>query len=262
MTMAELGGKVVVVSGIGPGLGRSIASACAEAGAAVVVSARTAARVDALVDELRATGAEALGVVADITDHEARTALVAQSLARFGRVDGLVNNAFAMGPMAAHDELTPDDWRQVLEVNVVATVALTSAFAESMRAAGRGAVVMINSQAARRGAARRGPYAASKAALLAAAQVLATELGPAGVRVNSVVPGQIWGDALEAHYRRIAARRGVPVDDVVAQVAKDIPLGRITRPEEIAATVVFLLSDRASAVTGQSLDVNGGNWFA
>lgn len=260
--MGDLAEKVVVVSGIGPGLGRSIACACADAGASLVVSARSAERVEALVEELHARGAAALGVVADVTDEDHRDALVAATLERYGRVDGLVNNAFAMGPMARIDALTPDDWRHVLEVNVVGTMALSAAFATPLADAGGGAIVMINSQAARRGAARRGPYAASKAALLAAAQVLATELGAAGVRVNSVVPGQIWGESLEGHYAQIAARRGVAVDDVLAQVVRDIPLGRITRPDEIAETVVFLLSDRASAVTGQTLDVNGGNWFA
>jgi NAD(P)-dependent dehydrogenase (short-subunit alcohol dehydrogenase family) len=152
-------------------------------------------------------------------------------------------------------------WREVLEVNVVGTVALSTAFADAMRASGGGSIVMINSQAARRGAARRGPYAASKAALLAAAQVLATELGPDGIRVNSVVPGQIWGDALAAHYDALAQRRGVAVEDVIAQVTRDIPLRRIVGAEEIASAVVFLLSDRSAAITGQALDVNGGNWF-
>ena len=259
--MNGLTDKVVVVSGIGPGLGRAIATACAEAGAHVVVSARTATRVEELAATLRDRGTRSLGVAADITDADQREALVARTIATFGRVDALVNNAFVMGPMARADALGPDDWRTVFEVNVIGTVALSTAFAAHMRAAGRGSIVMINSQAARRGAARRGPYAASKAALLVAAQVLASELGPEGIRVNSVVPGQIWGESLGAHYASIAERRGIPVDEVVRQVTRDIPLGRITSADEIADAVVYLLSDRSSAVTGQTLDVNGGNWF-
>lgn len=261
MNSVELAGKVVVVSGIGPGLGQAIAIACADAGARVVVAARTQARVAALAAELRAAGAQALGVVTDITEPAARDALVARTLDEFGRVDALVNNAFVMGPMAKSESITPDEWRSVLEVNVVATVALSTAFAAPMRAAGGGSIVMINSQAARRGAARRGPYAASKAALLVVAQVLATELGPDGIRVNSVVPGQIWGESLAAHYDALAERRGVAVGDVIAQVTREIPLRRIIGAKEIAAAVVFLLGDRSAAITGQSLDVNGGNWF-
>ena len=259
--MGELSGKVVIVSGIGPGLGRSIALACARAGASVVVSARNAARVEALAAEVASHGAPALGVVADITDAGARDALVARTLDAFGRVDGLVNNAFVMGPMEPAAAISPEVWREVFEVNVIGTVALSTACAAPMGAAGRGSIVMINSQAARRGAARRGPYAASKAALLSAAQVLATELGPTGVRVNSVVPGQIWGDSLAGHYAGIAERQGSTVDAVLDKVTRDIPLRRITGPDEIAEAVVFLLSDRSSAITGQSLDVNGGNWF-
>jgi NAD(P)-dependent dehydrogenase (short-subunit alcohol dehydrogenase family) len=121
---------------------------------------------------------------------------------------------------------------------------------------------MVGSQAARRPAARRGPYAASKAALLVAAQVLAVELGPAGVRVNTVVPGPIWGEALEQHYAGVAQRRGVPPADVLDEVVADVALRRIAAPEEVAAAVLFLASDRASAITGQTIDVNCGNWFA
>ena len=258
---AELAGKVVVVSGIGPGLGRAIALACADAGAQVVVAARTEQRVAELAEELRARGTPARGVVADITEASDRSALVATTLDEFGRVDALVNNAFVMGPMARADATEPEQWRAVFEVNVIGTVMLSTAFADAMRTTGGGSIVMINSQAARRGAARRGPYAASKAALLVAAQVLATEFGPEGIRVNSVVPGQIWGGALEAHYEALAERRGIAIADVIAQVTRDIPLRQITRAEEIASAVVFLLSDRSAAITGQSLDVNGGNWF-
>ena len=259
--MTHLVDKVVVVSGIGPGLGRAIALGCGEAGAHVVVAARTASRVDALARTLHERGTRALGIVADIADAGARDTLVARTIEVFGRVDALVNNAFVMGPMERADALTPEDWRAVFEVNVIGTMALSTAFAIHMRTAGEGSIVMINSQSARRGAARRGPYAASKAALLVAAQVLAAELGPSGVRVNSVVPGQIWGASLEEHYAAVAARRGVPIAEVVAQVTRDIPLGRITTAEEITDAVVFLLSDRSAAITGQSLDVNGGSWF-
>ena len=173
-----------------------------------------------------------------------------------------MNNAFTMGPMARAAELTPTDWRAVFEVNVVATVSLSARAGSLMAERGGGSIVVVNSQAARRGAARRGPYAASKAAMLSAAQVLASELGPSGVRVNSVVPGQIWGDALEQHYEQIAQRRGTSSAEVLAEVVRDIPLRRIASGDEVAAAILFLASDAASAITGQTLDVNAGNWFA
>jgi NAD(P)-dependent dehydrogenase (short-subunit alcohol dehydrogenase family) len=261
----DLDERVVIVAGIGPGLGRSTALACAQAGARVVVSARTTATVDALVGELQSLhptrSPVAVGVVGDVCVPADRQSLIDRALRAFGRIDGLVNNAFAMGPMEAIARVSSDAWRAVFEVNVFATIALSSEVAPHMIAGGGGAIVMINSQAARRAAVRRGPYAASKAALLVAAQVLAAELGPDGVRVNSVVPGQIWGESLAAHYEGVAQRRGVDAAEVLAQVTREIPLRRISTADEIAEAVVFLLSARASAITGQSLDVNAGNWF-
>ncbi len=254
-------GRVAIVSGVGPGLGRAIALGLADAGARVVLAARSDASIDPVMEELAARGADAVAVKADITVPADRARIVARAIEEWGALGVLVNNAFSMGPMAPATDITDDEWRAVLEVNVIGTVGLSVEAARWMGEHGGGAIVMVNSQAARRGAARRGPYAASKAALLAAAKVLATELGPQGIRVNSVVPGQIWGDALAGHYAGIAERRGVPVDEVVQGVVRDIPLRRIPSAEEIAAAVVFLASDAASAITGQALDVNAGNWF-
>ena len=253
--------RVAIVSGVGPGLGRAIALGLADAGAGVVLAARSDASIDLVMEELAARGADAIAVKADITVPADRARIVARATEEWGALDVLVNNAFSMGPMAPAADITDDEWRAVLEVNVIGTVGLSVEAARWMAEHGGGAIVMVNSQAARRGAARRGPYAASKAALLAAAKVLATELGPQGIRVNSVVPGQIWGDALQGHYAGIAERRGVPVDEVMQSVVRDIPLRRIPSAEEIAAAVVFLASDAASAITGQALDVNAGNWF-
>jgi NAD(P)-dependent dehydrogenase (short-subunit alcohol dehydrogenase family) len=256
-----MNGRVAIVSGVGPGLGRAIARGLADAGARVVLAARSDASLDPVMEELAARGSQAIALKADITVADDRARIVARAIEEWGALDVLVNNAFSMGPMAPATEITDDEWRAVLEVNVIGTVGLSVEAARWMGEHGGGAIVMVNSQAARRGAARRGPYAASKAALLVAANVLATELGPQGIRVNSVVPGQIWGDALEGHYAGIAERRGTTVDKVVQGVVRDIPLRRIPSAEEIAAAVVFLASDAASAITGQSLDVNAGNWF-
>ena len=253
--------RVAIVSGVGPGLGRSIALALAGAGMNVTLAARDSERIEAVAGEVRARGAEATTITADITVASDRARVVEQTVAVWGRLDVLVNNAFSMGPMAPAIEIADDDWRAVLEVNLIGAVAMSVEAARWMAEHGGGSIVMVNSQAARRGAPRRGPYAASKAGLLAAAQVLASELGPSGIRVNSVVPGQIWGDALEAHYQEIAARRGSTVDEVVSGVVRDIPLRRIPDADEIAAAVVFLAGDAASAITGQALDVNAGNWF-
>ncbi len=259
--MDVLGGRVALVSGAGPGLGRAVGHALAAAGAEIVLSARDAGRVEALTAELTGLGARAHAVAADVTDEADRDGLVATVVERCGRLDVLVNNAFAMGPMKRALDLAVDDWREAFEVNVLGTLALSTAAARWMADHGGGSIVMVGSQAARRPAARRGPYAASKAALLVASQVLAVELGPLGVRVNTVVPGPIWGEALERHYAGVAERRGVAPGEVLDEVVADVALRRIASADEVAAAVVFLASDQASAITGQTLDVNCGNWF-
>ena len=205
--------------------------------------------------------AEALTVATDLTAPADRTRLIERTVDVYGRIDVLVNNAFSMGPMTPMLETGVEPWREAFEVNVFGTMDLTLGAVRVMQGQGRGSIVMISSQAIRRTAPRRGAYAASKSALLAATNVLANEVGPMGIRVNSVVPGQIWADQLRAFYEEVATRRGVELQNVVDGVARDMALRRIPLADEIADAVVYLASDRASAITGQALDVNGGNWF-
>jgi NAD(P)-dependent dehydrogenase (short-subunit alcohol dehydrogenase family) len=253
--------RIAIVSGIGPGLGRSIALGLVRDGATVVLAARTEARLDEVAGEVRAMGGEALCVVTDLTSGDDRVRLIERAVDTYGRIDVLVNNAFSMGPMTPMLETGVESWREAFEVNVFATMDLTLGVVRVMEGQGTGSIVMISSQAIRRTAPRRGAYAASKSALLAAANVLANEVGPMGIRVNSVVPGQIWADQLRTFYEEVAARRGVDVQTVVDGVARDMALRRIPLADEIADAVIYLASDRASAITGQALDVNGGNWF-
>jgi NAD(P)-dependent dehydrogenase (short-subunit alcohol dehydrogenase family) len=253
--------RIAIVSGIGPGLGRSIALGLARDGATVVLAARNSDRLDAVADEVRAIGGEALVVITDLSAAADRARLIERTVDAYGRIDVLVNNAFSMGPMTSMLETGVEPWREAFEVNVFGTIDLTLAAVRVMQGQGGGAIVMINSQAIRRTAPRRGAYAASKSALLAATNVLANEVGPMGIRVNSVVPGQIWADQLRTFYEGVAARRGVELQSVVDGVAHDMALRRIPLADEIADAVVYLASDRASAITGQALDVNGGNWF-
>jgi NAD(P)-dependent dehydrogenase (short-subunit alcohol dehydrogenase family) len=252
-----LAGRVLVVAGAGPGLGRAVAAGAARQGATVVLAARRRAPVAELAAQL--TGA--LAVEVDLTADDGPDRLVASVRDRFGRLDALVYNAFSMGPMAPVADTTAGDWRDAYEINVVAAVRTVVAAADLLEAAGDGAVVMVNSQAARRSEPRRGPYAATKSALLSAARTLAGELGPRGIRVNSVVPGHIWGDALEAFFAQTAERRGSTPEQVYESVARQTDLRRIATAEEVANAVLFLASPLASGITGQSLDVNAGNWY-
>jgi NAD(P)-dependent dehydrogenase (short-subunit alcohol dehydrogenase family) len=261
MTQQSATRRIAIVSGIGPGLGRSIALGLARDGATVVLAARNSERLEEVAAEVRALGVEALTAVTDLSVADDRTRLIKRTVDTYGRIDVLVNNAFSMGPMTPMLETGVEPWREAFEVNVFGTMDLTLGVVPAMQRQGGGSIVMISSQAIRRTASRRGAYAASKSALLAATNVLANEVGPTGIRINSVVPGQIWADQLRTFYEGIAARRGVDVQTVVDGVARDMALRRIPLADEIADAVVFLASDRASAITGQALDVNGGNWF-
>jgi NAD(P)-dependent dehydrogenase (short-subunit alcohol dehydrogenase family) len=257
-----LAGRVVVVAGVGPGLGRSVALAAARHGARVVLAARRREPLDSVADEIGLLGGSALVVTADLTEDGAAEHLATTTNERFGGLDVLVYNAFTMGPMAPAARLTAEDWRGPFEINVVAAVRTTLAAAPLLASStGGGAVVMVNSQAARRSEPSRGPYAASKSALLSAARTLAGELGPQGIRVNSVVPGHIWGEALEGFFAGLAESRGSTPEEVYHSVAKTTALRRIATADEIADAVIFLASPMASAITGQSLDVNAGNWY-
>jgi NAD(P)-dependent dehydrogenase (short-subunit alcohol dehydrogenase family) len=253
--------RIAIVSGVGEGLGRSIALGLARDGATVVLAARRREQLESVAREVRDAGADALVVPTDLAEPAQRQQLIDRTVEAFGRVDVLVNNAFAMGPMEPMLATGVEPWRVAFEINVFATMDLTLAAARVMEQQRSGAIVMINSQSIRRTAPRRGAYAASKSALLAATNVLANEVGPHGIRINTVVPGQIWGAPLQKFYEDVAERRGVALQSVVDGIARDMALRRIPTADEIAQAVVFLASDRASAMTGQALDVNGGNWF-
>jgi NAD(P)-dependent dehydrogenase (short-subunit alcohol dehydrogenase family) len=257
--MLLLPDKVVVVAGVGAGLGRSIALGSAREGADVVLAARTDARLNEVAKEVAAFGRRALAVPADLGDAAAVERLAATAHEEFGRVDALVYNALAMPPIKELGEVGLDAISTSIEANVVAALRLTRLLTPAL-ADSKGSVVMVNSMVVRFSQRTMGPYKLTKAALLAMAQSLATELGPRGIRVNSVAPGHIWGDSLKWYFGYLAKKRGVTAEEVYAETAAPIDLGRLPEPDEIADAVVFLASDLARAITGQCLDVNCGEY--
>ncbi|NNH72204.1 SDR family oxidoreductase [Nocardia uniformis] len=259
MNNPMLADKVVVVSGVGPGLGRSICTESAAAGAKVVLAARTESRLKEVAAEIEAAGGETLCVPTDITDDDAVQALVAHTLDTFGRVDVLVNNAFSVPSMKS---LARTDFQQIsdsLDLTVLGNLRMTQAFTEAL-AETKGAVVMINSAVLRHSEPRYGSYKVAKSALLAMSQTLATELGPKGIRVNTVAPGYIWNDQLKWYFGEIAKKYGITTEQVYEQTAAKSDLKRLPEPDEIARAVVFLASPWANAITGQTLDVNCGEY--
>jgi NAD(P)-dependent dehydrogenase (short-subunit alcohol dehydrogenase family) len=234
----------------------------AREGCDLVISARTQASLDAVAKEVRALGRRVLAVPSDIARPFDCRNLVARAEAEFGRVDVLVNNAYHPGTYELFENADLEHWRAPIETNLLGSLALTQAVVPLMKRQGGGSIVMVNSMIVREVLPTMASYAASKGALLAATQGIARELGPYQIRVNSVLPGYIWGPTLEGYFAAQAKQRGVEPRVVYDEVASRIALGRIPGSEEIAGAVLFFASDLSRVVTGQSLDVNGGQVMA
>jgi len=254
--------RTAIVSGVGPGMGRDIALLFAREGADLALGARSAAALDAVAKEVRALGRRAVTVATDISRPEDCARLAERAEAELGKIDVLVNNAYHPGTYELFENADLERWRAPLEVNLLGSLRLTQEVVPRMKRAGRGSIVMINSMIVRDVLPTMASYAASKGALLAATQGLARELGPHGIRVNSVLPGYIWGATLEGYFKMMADARKVAADVVYQEVASKIALGAIPTSEEIAGAVLFFASDLSRVVTGQSLDVNGGQVMA
>lgn len=255
----QLDGKVVVVSGVGPSLGRSIALRSAAAGADLVLAARTESYLLEVAKEVAELGRTAVTVPTDITDEASSQALVTRVVEEFGHVDALVNNAFAIPSMKDLAHTDPAVIRQGLELSLFGTLRLSQLFTPAL-AESTGSIVMINSAVIRHSQPKYGGYKIAKAALLAMSQTLASELGPQGIRVNTVAPGYIWGDSLKGYFDHMAKKYGITSEQIYEQTAATMDLRRLPEPDEIADAVVFLASPSARAITGQCLDVNCGEY--
>jgi len=262
-TAGLLEDRGAVVSGIGPGMGRAIALELARAGADVALAARREESMAPVAEEVRSIGRTAVCVPTDISDPEACARLADHAAAELGRIDVLVNNAFAEEDWHdPFDGFDPGRWRTPVDVNVFGTLGLTQACVPHLKKAaaehGGASVVMITTLSVRNPIPTLAGYAASKRALTTAAQVLAKELGPAKVRVNCVAPGHIRGRSLDEYFDWIAGQRGIAAAEVADEIAAMNALHHLASPEEIAPAVLFFASDLSRAITGQTLDVNCG----
>jgi NAD(P)-dependent dehydrogenase (short-subunit alcohol dehydrogenase family) len=253
--------KVVIVSGVGPGLGQELARGAAREGARVVLAARTASYLEDVRAKLEAEGAEALAVPTDITSREQCERLVRSALERFGRVDALINSAYTMGKVMRFEDADLDRWQVPIKVNLFGSLRLSQQVVAPMKAQGGGAIVMVGTVAARKPHPNDTAYAASKAALQAAARNLALELGPYRIRVNTAMMGRMWGPSVEAQVQRLAESRGVPPEQIKREFTERMALPEIPDDADCAGPVLFLASDYARAITGATLDVNGGEWM-
>ena len=253
-----LQGKVAIVSGIGPGLGRQAALALAAHGADLVLGARKQASLDAVAEEVAAIGAKVVTRSTDITDQAQCDALAAAGAEAFGHVDVLVNNAFRFDVFQSFDNVDIDQWEKITSTNVFGTLKMCKAVVPHLKAAGGGSIVNIASMAARKPPILQGGYATSKGGLLTATKVLAGELGPAHIRVNAVVPGWMAGPSVDMYLQMTAQGRGISEEEVLKELCEPVPLGMIPSDREVAGTIVFLASSLSAAITGQAIDTNGG----
>ncbi len=251
--------KVIVLSGVGPGLGRSLGEEAAKMGADLVLVSRTASRLEKMAEVVRSYGRRALVVPTDITDEVSRAALVQKSLEEFGRVDCVINNAFAIPPMDPITQIKVEDLAAVNETNVFAPLRLAALFADAL-AASKGSIVMLNSAVQFSSQPEYAGYKLSKGTLAHLASSLATELGPRGIRVNSVAPSYIYEDVNRGYFDYLAAVENKTHEQVYADRAAPTDLKRLASSEEVARATLFLVSDLASAVTGQMLTVDCGEF--
>ncbi|MDR3664072.1 MAG: SDR family oxidoreductase [Mycobacterium sp.] len=256
-----LDGKVVVISGVGPGLGTTLARRCAQNGADLVLAARTVERLDVVAKEVTELGRRALSVGTDITDDDQVANLVSRSMAEFGKVDVLINNAFRVPSMKPFADTTFDHMRDAIELTVFGALRMTQGFTAALEVA-KGSVVNVNSMVLRHSQAKYGAYKMAKSALLAMSQTLATELGEKGIRVNSILPGYIWGDTLQGYFEHQAGKYGTTVEQIYNAAAAGSDLKRLPTEDEVASAILFMASDLSSGITGQTLDVNCGEYKA
>lgn len=257
--------KVIIISGIGPGLGIKLAIEAAREGASGVIAlGRTGSKLADAEKRIKevAPDCEVLKSRTDITDAEACKRAVAEAVAHFGRIDGLVNSAFEHGAMDYASTADIDSWERPLRTNLFGTLKLTQEVARQMQQQKDGAIVMINTMAVRKvPPVGEAGYAASKAALATSVKYLAHELGADNIRVNSVHMGWMWGFPVQTYVKWQAEQAGVSEDDIKGQIAANIPLRIVPPDEECAKAALFFVSDYARVVTGASLDVNGGEYM-
>jgi 3-oxoacyl-[acyl-carrier protein] reductase len=242
-----LAGRSAIVTGAAQGLGEAIGRALAERGARVLLADQNAEGVRAAAAAIDPAGERASAVEVDVRDRDSIQRAFDQAVGRFGRVDILVNNA-ARTISRSIWEIEADEWDDVLAVNLRGVLFGCQIAGPHMREQGFGRIVNLASLAGQQGGLVAGAhYAASKAGIVVLTKIVARELAPHAVTVNAVAPAAIAGPVMDT----------LPPEHVEA-LARSIPVGRVGRPEEVAALVAFLASDEAGYITGATLDVNGG----
>lgn len=253
-----LKGKVVIITGAGPGMGQAMCRGAAAEGAKVAVSARSIEAIEAIVADIKSAGDEAIAVPCDVSKTDDCNALAQATLAQWGRIDGMVHSAYFHPDWSNLDVHSIAQLTQVLDVVAVGGLRMAQAVIPTMKAQRSGSIVNISTLASRKPMPGEGGYAMAKAAINQLSRQLAVELAGTGIRVNTALMGWMDGAPLDSFFKSM----GEGGEAFRAQRASEIPIGHIPPDKDCAKAVYFLLSDYASEVTGAALDVNGGDWVA
>ena len=250
--------KVIIITGVGPGLGQAMCRGAALEGAKVAVSARSVDAINAIRDDIIAKGGEAIAVPTDVSDMAQCKNLASETINAFGLIDGLVNSAYFHPAWTPLHEADIDEVMTAMNVNAVGGLRMAQAVIPAMKAQGSGSIVNISTLATRKPFPGEGGYAMAMAALGQMTRHMAVELAGTGIRINTTLMGWLDGAPLASFFESM----GEGGDAFRKQRASEIPIGHIPPDTDCAKAVYFLLSDYASEVTGASLDVNGGDWVA
>ena len=248
--------KVAIVTGSARGIGRAIALSLAKEGASIVVADKEPGHET--VSMIRALGNPAFHIAVDVRDARSVEQLVSRTIQEFGKIDVLVNNA-GVFIFATVVDMTEEQWNLTFDVNIKGIFLCCKAVAREMIARKiAGKIVNVSSSAALAGHVGYSAYCSSKRAVLAFSESLAKELGPFGINVNAICPGDTETDMLTDELKKIAMQKDVSQDRVRQEKLQNIPLGRFATPEDIANVVVFLASDKSRHISGEFIKITGG----
>jgi 3-oxoacyl-[acyl-carrier protein] reductase len=254
----ELTGKVAIVGGASKGLGRACAQALAEEGVTVAVCSRSKPDLDKTAQEIRdATGREVLAVAGDLDRPETIRDLVAAAVARFGRLDVLVNNSGGPPLARAHDA-TEEQWTTAVQRSLLFFARMCREALPHLKRSGSGRIINILAATVYNPIPNLALSGVTRLGVVAFAKSLADEVGRDGVLVNNVCPGSIMTERMLSNVTSRARELGISVDDALAQRASETAVGRVGKPEELASLVAFLASSRSSYITGTTMLVDGG----